>query len=123
MHTHNTHAYTQSIDMGAIVDPTQRKSIDEYVQQAKQDGAEVYQACACMPSQGCFYPPTLITKVEPVSICVQEEVGRSNYQQGEFRNVSVLIMRIITVLRARENKYWQRGSELTGKGSSMKRNY
>lgn len=61
--------------MGAIVDPTQRKSIDTYVQQAKQDGAEVYQACACMPSHGCFYPPTLITKVEPVSVCVQEEVG------------------------------------------------
>ena len=60
--------------MGAIVDPTQRKSIDTYVQQAKQDGAEVYQACACMPSHGCFYPPTLITKVEPVSVCVQEEV-------------------------------------------------
>ena len=61
--------------MGAIVDPTQRKSIDTYVQQAKQDGAEVYQASACMPSHGCFYPPTLITKVEPVSVCVQEEVG------------------------------------------------
>lgn len=75
-HPHNTqHTHIQSVDMGAIVDPTQRKSIDEYVQQAKQDGAEVYQACACMPSRGCFYPPTLITKVEPVSICVQEEVG------------------------------------------------
>jgi len=61
----------KSVDMGAIVDPTQRKSIDEYVQQAKQDGAEVYQACACMPTHGCFYPPTLITKVELVSICVQ----------------------------------------------------
>ena len=64
----------QCIDMGAIVDPTQRKSIDDHVQQAKKEGADVYQACACMPSHGCFYPPTLITKVQPVSLCVQEEV-------------------------------------------------
>ena len=55
--------------MGAIVDPTQCKLIDEYVQQAKQDGAEVYQACACMPTHGCVYPPTLITKVKPVHLC------------------------------------------------------
>jgi len=61
--------------MGAIVDPTQCKSVDEYVQQTMQDGADVYQVCACMPTHGCFYPPTLISKVEPVSICVQEEVG------------------------------------------------
>ncbi len=60
--------------MGPIVDATQLKSIDSYVQQAKADGAEVYQACACMPSEGNFYPPTLITKVQPVSTCVQEEV-------------------------------------------------
>lgn len=61
--------------MGAIVDPSQRVSIDKYVQQAKEEGAEVYQACATIPAGiGCFYPPTLITKVQPVSICVQEEV-------------------------------------------------
>lgn len=63
--------------MGAIVDPSQRATIDKYVQQAKQEGAEVYQACATIPTgKGCFYPPTLITKVQPVSICVQEEVSK-----------------------------------------------
>ena len=70
-----TPTHTQSIDMGPIVDPSQLKSIDKYVQQAKAEGADVYQACAIMPSGGNFYPPTLITKVQPVSICVQEEVG------------------------------------------------
>ena len=29
------------VDMGAIVDPSQKKSIDEYVQDAKNYGAEV----------------------------------------------------------------------------------
>ena len=60
--------------MGALVDPSQKKSIDEFVQEAKKEGAEVYQACATIPTSGCFYPPTLITGVQPVSRCVQEEV-------------------------------------------------
>ena len=29
------------VDMGAIVDPSQKKSIDEFVQEAKSTGAEV----------------------------------------------------------------------------------
>ena len=82
------------MDMGPIVDASQVKSIDHYVQQAKQEGAEVvilviynavayyllipqvFQSCACIPdsSKGHFYPPTLITNVQPVSTCVQEEV-------------------------------------------------
>ncbi len=69
--------------MGAIVDPSQRKSIDRYVEQARQEGAEIYQACATIPKdKGCFYPPTLITKVQPVSTCVQEEVRRRR-ERGE----------------------------------------
>ena len=62
--------------MGAIVDASQRASIDKHVQQAKEEGAEVYQACATIPKsgKGLFYPPTLITKVQTVSTCVQEEV-------------------------------------------------
>lgn len=66
--------------MGPIVHESQRKSIDEFIQKAKQEGAEVYQACACMPPGGLFYPPTLITKVQPVSICVQEEVSEKKRQ-------------------------------------------
>ena len=66
----------QCVDMGAIVHQSQRSTIERYVQQAKEEGAEVYQACATIPvGKGCFYPPTLITKVQPVSTCVQEEVG------------------------------------------------
>ena len=30
------------VDMGPIVDPSQKKSIDEYVQDAKNSGAEVH---------------------------------------------------------------------------------
>lgn len=36
----------KSIDMGPIVDPSQKKSIDAYVQKAKEEGAEVGDICA-----------------------------------------------------------------------------
>ena len=67
--------------MGAIIDASQKASIDKYVQQAKEEGAEVFQACATIPKsgKGLFYPPTLITKVQPVSTCVQEEVRLDHY--------------------------------------------
>lgn len=36
----------------------------------------MFQSSACIPTggKGYFYPPTLITNVQPVSTCVQEEV-------------------------------------------------
>ena len=36
--------------------------------------SQVFQASACIPSEGCFYPPTLITNVQTVSTVVVEEV-------------------------------------------------
>ena len=38
--------------MGVIIDASQRASIDKYVQQAKEEGAEVFQACATIPKSG-----------------------------------------------------------------------
>ena len=65
----------KGIDMGAIVDPSQRTSVDAFVKKAREEGANVFQKCACIPEAGCYYPPTLITNVQPVSTVVQEEVG------------------------------------------------
>ncbi|CAH1799054.1 unnamed protein product [Owenia fusiformis] len=62
------------IDMGAVVDESQRKTIDEYVEEARKEGAEVYQASASIPEKGLFYPPTLITNVQTVSRVVVEEI-------------------------------------------------
>ncbi|XP_067674449.1 aldehyde dehydrogenase family 16 member A1-like [Haliotis asinina] len=64
----------KAIDMGAIVDDSQKRSVEEFVEQARTEGAEVYQASACVPARGCFYPPTLITNVQTVSRVVVEEV-------------------------------------------------
>ncbi|KAH3727423.1 hypothetical protein DPMN_053358 [Dreissena polymorpha] len=42
--------------MGAIVDESQRKSVEEFAEDARKEGAEVYQATASFPARGCYYP-------------------------------------------------------------------
>ncbi|MGY9045898.1 MAG: aldehyde dehydrogenase family protein, partial [Rhodobacterales bacterium] len=58
------------IDLGAIVDPVQLARIRALVDSS--DG-EVYQPATPCP-EGCFYPPTLITGLSPVSPLMQEEI-------------------------------------------------
>merc|ERR1719391_787451 len=61
----------KTIDMSAIVDESQRKSVAEFVEEARDEGADVFQI-DCPP--GCFYPPTLITGVNTASRVVMEEI-------------------------------------------------
>jgi len=61
----------KTVDMAAIVDESQRKSIAEFVEEAREEGAEVFQT-EC--PEGCFYPPTLITGVSTASRVVMEEI-------------------------------------------------
>ncbi len=62
------------IDVGAIVAPVQVERIDSLVQQGAREGATVHQPSWSCPTDGCFYPPTLLTGVEPASTVVQEEI-------------------------------------------------
>ncbi|KAK3096828.1 hypothetical protein FSP39_003725 [Pinctada imbricata] len=64
----------KGMDMGAIVDESQRKSIDEYVEDARKEGAQIFQFKESIPSKGCYYPPTIITNVQTVSRVVVEEI-------------------------------------------------
>jgi len=59
------------VDMAAIVDESQRKSVAAYVEGARAEGADIFQIDA---PQGCFYPPTLITGVNTASTVVMEEI-------------------------------------------------
>lgn len=67
------HPLDKCIDVGAVVDKTQIDRISSLVKKAEKDGAEIYQTANC-PAKGCFFPPTLITNVEPASYIVQEEI-------------------------------------------------
>ena len=62
------------VDIGAIVDKTQLDRITELVEQGVQEGATKFQPTCEMPTAGWFYPPTLLTDVEPASTVAQVEI-------------------------------------------------
>ena len=62
----------KSIDVGAIVDPVQLKSITDMI--AANDEGELYAAPVELPVEGSFYPPTLITGLSPSAKLMQEEI-------------------------------------------------
>lgn len=64
----------KGIDIGAVVDPIQYENIDRRVKVGIAEGAHIFQPETPMPSNGCFYPPTLLTNVSPASSVVQEEI-------------------------------------------------
>lgn len=64
----------KSIDMGPVVNPIQYETIDRLVKLGVSEGAELFQANVELPANGCFYPPTLLTNVQPSSTVVQEEI-------------------------------------------------
>merc|ERR1719391_871217 len=61
------------VDMGPLVNKSQLDTVREYVESAKADGAEVFQA-ECPEGSDLFYPPTLITNVNTASRVVMEEI-------------------------------------------------
>ncbi len=64
----------KAVDMGAIVAPEQLERITALVAQGKAEGAEMWQPSWSVPKNGCFYPPTLFTNVEPASTIAQVEI-------------------------------------------------
>jgi aldehyde dehydrogenase (NAD+) len=64
----------KGIDIGAIVDPVQLERIEAMVRQGVEEGGELWQPECPMPEGGCFYPPTLLTDVQPSATLAQEEI-------------------------------------------------
>ena len=64
----------KAVDMGAIVAPVQLERIKVLVEQGRKEGAEMWQPSWAVPKEGCFYPPTLFTKVAPSSTIAQVEI-------------------------------------------------
>ena len=64
----------KSIDVGAIVDPSQLESITRIVEIGLKEGGVRHTCPAELPQTGCFYPPTLITEVDPACQLMQEEI-------------------------------------------------
>ncbi len=64
----------KGVDIGAVVDPVQLQRITEMVKLGAEEGGQVWQPECEMPEGGCFYPPTLLTDVQPSSTLAQEEI-------------------------------------------------
>lgn len=62
------------IDIGAIVAPVQLARVEELVKLGVDEGATLFQPTWATPTEGCFYPPTLLTNVQPAATLAQEEV-------------------------------------------------
>jgi aldehyde dehydrogenase (NAD+) len=62
------------IDIGAIVAPVQLARVEALVKQGVAEGATLYQPSWACPKEGCFYPPTLLTDVQPAATLAQEEI-------------------------------------------------
>src|SRR4051812_6467713 len=64
----------KAVDMGAIVAPVQLERIRSLVEQGVAEGSEMWQPSWACPTEGCFYPPTLFTNVQPSSSIAQVEI-------------------------------------------------
>ncbi len=64
----------KTVDMGAVVAPVQLARTRAMVADGVADGATLYQPACDLPGQGCFYPPTLLSGVEPASAVATEEI-------------------------------------------------
>src|SRR5690242_3600819 len=68
------HPLDKTIDMGAIVAPVQLQRIQSLVQTGISEGASIYQPDLSLPKDGCFFPPTLLSGVQPTATVMQEEI-------------------------------------------------
>ncbi len=64
----------KGIDIGALVDPVQLENIRKLVDLGVEEGGQLWQPQSTMPDTGCYYPPSLITDVQPSATLAQEEI-------------------------------------------------
>jgi len=64
----------KSTDIGAVVSREQFERIGSLVAKGREEGADVFQPSIPLPLKGCFFPPTLMTGVEPASTVATVEI-------------------------------------------------
>ncbi|THH36754.1 aldehyde dehydrogenase family protein [Aliishimia ponticola] len=75
----------KSIDVGAVVDPVQLRTITQMVD-ANTEGTR--HVAACDVPEGCYYPPTLIRDLSPADALMQEEIFGPVLVSTTFRTPS-----------------------------------
>ncbi|MGH8033759.1 MAG: aldehyde dehydrogenase family protein, partial [Lysobacterales bacterium] len=64
----------KSVDIGALVDASQVERVRRLVALGVEEGATLWQPDGALPATGCYYPPTLLTNVQPSATLAQEEI-------------------------------------------------
>ena len=64
----------KGIDMGALIDRTQLERVSSLVDLGVEEGAEKWQPQCELSGEGCYFPPTLLTDVQPSATLAQEEI-------------------------------------------------
>ena len=64
----------KGIDLGAVIAPVQFETISKWVDIGLREGAQIFQPDVDLPTNGCYFPPTLLTNVAPSSTVAQEEI-------------------------------------------------
>jgi aldehyde dehydrogenase (NAD+) len=64
----------KGIDMGPLIDRTQLERVSSLVDLGVEEGAEKWQPQCELPGEGCYFPPTLLTNVQPSATLAQEEI-------------------------------------------------
>jgi aldehyde dehydrogenase (NAD+) len=64
----------KGIDIGALVDQTQLDRVKSMVELGVEEGGRIWQPRCELPEGGHFYPPTLLTDVQPSATLAQEEI-------------------------------------------------
>lgn len=64
----------KGVDVGALADPSQLERVSSMVELGVEEGGSKWQPECKFPEGGCYYPPTLITNVQPSATLAQEEI-------------------------------------------------
>eukprot|EP00941_MAST-03F_sp_MAST-3F-sp1_P005740 g5740.t1 len=64
------------VDMGPLVSEDQKARVQSFIDIGKEEGCDIYQSeyPKELDVEGSFFPPTLVTNVQPTSPLVQEEI-------------------------------------------------
>jgi aldehyde dehydrogenase (NAD+) len=64
----------KGIDLGALVDRAQLERVSGLVELGVAEGGRLWQPECTLPEKGWYYPPTLLTEVQPSATLAQEEI-------------------------------------------------
>ncbi|MEY4109868.1 MAG: putative aldehyde dehydrogenase AldA [Bacteroidota bacterium] len=81
----------KNTDIGAINSASQLKTIQQYIQIGKKEGAEFYQSSCTIPAKGFFCKPTLFLNVSQSHRIAQEEIFGPVLAIQSFRTIEEVI--------------------------------